>query len=831
VDHPHETSDRLPARSRRWAHIGGAWLEASIDYSTAKSDLFDLALSLRAAGGPVISPALQERYTGVSLDPAHPRYAPRVLAGSEIAWLVGALGADDEPVPAAAAPPEPRARPRSRRLPRPVVSRRTRQVAGALALLSLLFPGFFLISTGARADGGITGSTVVTAPTVPSRDPTVTTATTPTATTPTVTSPVPTDTTPTTTTATTPTETTPTEATPTDTTPTDTTPTTPTDTTGDDGNPEGNGPPTVHAPKAPSERPKAGTKKKTAPASAAKKDAKKKKKKQVKAPDGQILTLPGALSDPTPPNLRLRPGFAANLEAEAVASHANWALMLGVIRMQGGIGSSPASTDSLTTLASRLDSYGAATDPRAAARAVLGTDSDASHALALMNYYNAVGLPTLVRGLEWAKPMLEQKVLADPRVNIYPGGRQDISNDRVDVRVLATIEYLAQTYDEVTVSCLITGHGLYARPGVVSAHIYGLAVDIAAVKNVAIAGHQYKNGITESAVRSILMLPPEMQPNQVISLLDLGGPSFALANHWDHIHVGFAPVPYTLTDGETLVPSQNMSLLQLWQAAGQTYGVPWQVLAAINKIESNYGQNMGPSSAGAVGWMQFLPSTWAKWGTDANGDGVANPSDPADAIYSAARYLSAAGASTDLPRAIYSYNHAQWYVNEVLQLATLFGDDGAGTYSGLYGTFSTNDAEVAPVQRNLRLAPDPPLSAYGVRAHAVDTTARGLPMLAQDNSYATGVSTLIDLIGTAQNSLPDAGSTVDLNARSTAFHTLAGEPAAAFQLGVRRSFADASVLANLPKALVPLGLLDDVTLAAPAAADDAATRTLATSTP
>jgi murein DD-endopeptidase MepM/ murein hydrolase activator NlpD len=114
-------------------------------------------------------------------------------------------------------------------------------------------------------------------------------------------------------------------------------------------------------------------------------------------------------------------------------------------------------------------------------------------------------------------------------------------------------------------------------------------------------------------------------------------------------------------------------LLRLWQNAGQAYGVPWNVLAAINKIESNFGRNMGPSSAGAIGWMQFMPSTWLRWGTDADGDGVADPWNPVDAVYSAARYLAASGGATDIRRAIFSYNHADWYVNEVIQLAQLYG--------------------------------------------------------------------------------------------------------------------------------------------------------------
>ena len=117
-------------------------------------------------------------------------------------------------------------------------------------------------------------------------------------------------------------------------------------------------------------------------------------------------------------------------------------------------------------------------------------------------------------------------------------------------------------------------------------------------------------------------------------------------------------------------------LSSLWQRAGAAYGIPWQVLASINKIESNFGRNMGPSSAGAVGWMQFMPSTWIRWGTDANGDGVADPWAPEDAIFSAARYLAAAGGRSDIERGVFAYNHADWYVRDVLELAALYGDGG-----------------------------------------------------------------------------------------------------------------------------------------------------------
>jgi hypothetical protein len=158
---------------------------------------------------------------------------------------------------------------------------------------------------------------------------------------------------------------------------------------------------------------------------------------------------------------------------------------------------------------------------------------------ALDRYNRAVGLHALVSGLEAAKPVLEQRLLADRRVAIYPAGRADVSSGGIDVRVLVLVRYLAVTFGQVTVSSLHSGHRYYARPGVVSAHVYGLAVDIAAVGGSSITGHQGLGSVTERAIESILLLPVELQPQQVISLLGLGGPSFPLADHYDHIHVGF----------------------------------------------------------------------------------------------------------------------------------------------------------------------------------------------------------------------------------------------------------------------------------------------------
>jgi murein DD-endopeptidase MepM/ murein hydrolase activator NlpD len=102
--------------------------------------------------------------------------------------------------------------------------------------------------------------------------------------------------------------------------------------------------------------------------------------------------------------------------------------------------------------------------------------------------------------------------------------------------------------------------------------------------------------------------------------------------------------------------------------------------------------------------MQFMPSTWLRWGTDATGDGVADPWNAEDAIYSAARYLAAAGGRTDIERGVFAYNHAQWYVDEVLDLAKLYGQDGVGvafTYDRLQVQLQSAERTVAHQNRVL----------------------------------------------------------------------------------------------------------------------------------
>jgi hypothetical protein len=128
--------------------------------------------------------------------------------------------------------------------------------------------------------------------------------------------------------------------------------------------------------------------------------------------------------------------------------------------------------------------------------------------------------------------------------------------------------------------------------------------------------------------------------------------------------VGGPPGP-----GARAIPA---ALMPLYHAAEQTYGVPWNVLAAINKVETDFGRNLSVSSAGAIGWMQFMPETWRRYGVDGNDDGRKDPYDAEDAIPAAGNYLRASGAAEDLHAAILAYNHAEWYYQDVITWAREF---------------------------------------------------------------------------------------------------------------------------------------------------------------
>jgi murein DD-endopeptidase MepM/ murein hydrolase activator NlpD len=211
---------------------------------------------------------------------------------------------------------------------------------------------------------------------------------------------------------------------------------------------------------------------------------------------------------------------------------------------------------------------------------------------------------------------------------------------------------------------------------------------------------------------------------------------------------GAAPigVPNFIIDQFTIPPF----LLPIYQACGTQYNVPWEVLASINRIETAFGTNLNVSSAGALGWMQFMPSSWEAYGVDANNDGRKDPYNPVDAICAAANYLDAAGASEDLPRAIFAYNHADWYVDEVLLYARQYGkipDDLVGSLTGL-----TEGAHF-PVAANARYADDigeraalkrsmPKKGAAGNAADVISSspTQRGINIYSREGAPVVAVN-------------------------------------------------------------------------------------------
>ena len=145
-------------------------------------------------------------------------------------------------------------------------------------------------------------------------------------------------------------------------------------------------------------------------------------------------------------------------------------------------------------------------------------------------------------------------------------------------------------------------------------------------------------------------------------------------------------------------PSEIPAAVQaLYAAAATRYGLPWTLLAGIGMEETNHGRNNATSSAGAQGLMQFMPATFATYGVDGNSDGQATITDDADSVHSAANYLVATGALSGpegVRKALFAYNHALWYVNDVLYYAAAYsGGDVAENPCVTDGT----DASGAPL--------------------------------------------------------------------------------------------------------------------------------------
>ena len=139
----------------------------------------------------------------------------------------------------------------------------------------------------------------------------------------------------------------------------------------------------------------------------------------------------------------------------------------------------------------------------------------------------------------------------------------------------------------------------------------------------------------------------------------------------------FASITQARINNMHVMPPSTLYLTLYKRAASTCAGLSWTVLAAIGQVESAHGSNPSTSSAGAMGPMQFLPSTFAHYAVDGNGDGLADIMDPYDAIFTAASYICANGAGRGgdaLYSAVWHYNHADWYVQMVLALATQYAE-------------------------------------------------------------------------------------------------------------------------------------------------------------
>jgi len=160
-----------------------------------------------------------------------------------------------------------------------------------------------------------------------------------------------------------------------------------------------------------------------------------------------------------------------------------------------------------------------------------------------------------------SKEALERRVLADPNLDIYDCGRQDIRAGMIDRRVLATMAFLSGSGLKISATSLTCGHGYLTASGNVSDHSSGNAIDIASVNGTSIMGNQGPGSITDQTVRKLLTLQGTMKPHQIISLMEYAGTdnTLAMGDHADHIHVGFPSVGAAGSRGGSrvlLAPSQ-----------------------------------------------------------------------------------------------------------------------------------------------------------------------------------------------------------------------------------------------------------------------------------
>ncbi|MCW3025204.1 MAG: peptidoglycan DD-metalloendopeptidase family protein [Solirubrobacterales bacterium] len=238
-------------------------------------------------------------------------------------------------------------------------------------------------------------------------------------------------------------------------------------------------------------------------------------------------------------------------------------------------------------------------------------------------------------------------------------------------------------------------------------------------------------------------------------------------------------------------------LLPIYKAAGVQYGVPWQILAAINEIETNYGTDQSVSTAGAVGWMQFMPETWLQYGVDALDAGYADPYNPVDAIFAAARYLRAAGAATDLHAAILAYNHSEEYVASVLLRAKLISSYPKNVIATLTGL---TDGRLPITGKQLAWA-----ASLSSVSSATANAARVPPAPAAATSAPSGAPASAPSAAATNAAAPAPAATAAAAAATKATAAAKAAAAQTLQLVELTSAPDSSVVAVQDGRVVDLG--------------------------
>jgi NlpC/P60 family/Transglycosylase SLT domain len=207
--------------------------------------------------------------------------------------------------------------------------------------------------------------------------------------------------------------------------------------------------------------------------------------------------------------------------------------------------------------------------------------------------------------------------------------------------------------------------------GAVLAVPIGVALLVVAISGPAVA-EQVR--VTECASALVPVLEASATPSVVES-----AQSAAAATDLEEGGLGFAlPQPGPERKASLTNPPQPIpaAIQALYVSAAQGARLPWTLLAGIGMAETAHGAATATSSAGAQGLMQFLPATFARDGVDGNGDGRAVITDDADSIATAAAYLVASGVTAGpegVRRALFAYNHAEWYVGDVLFYAQAYG--------------------------------------------------------------------------------------------------------------------------------------------------------------